>query len=96
MKIIKTRTEVDIKSLNELRGNLKKGFMVKYPFKNFENHARILMSEKTRNALRVEAIYTDLPLPLEFEKIYGIKVLIDDDIPYGECEIFTDALGVCL
>lgn len=68
---------------------LKKSFVFR-PF--LENKMRVLMSEKTRTELRKNI--TNDNIESKQETCCGIKVMIDNDIPFGECEIFINATEV--
>lgn len=96
MKIIKIKTEADLETLNKMKHEIfrkffqeKRGYI---SFTKFEDIARVVMSQGTMAAL--EAVLT-YHWPEGRSTILGMKILIDDEIPYGECEIFINALEVC-
>lgn len=60
------------------------------PFAHFADVSRVIMSAQTR-AFLSDKLRRDLvlfcPAPAT---ICGIKILIDDSVPFGECKILTE------
>lgn len=91
MKIIKTETKINIDFLLRAKTGLKATYMFKPNVKSFEEVTRLIMSEKTKAALDADLLRNTTILPKDCTKMLGIKILIDNDIPFGECEIFINA-----
>lgn len=91
MKIIKTETKIDIEPLARAKGFLKSLYMYPPKAKSFEKVTRLIMSEETKAALDVDLLRYTTIHPKDCKKMLGMKILIDNDIPYGECEIFINA-----
>lgn len=92
MKIIKTETKIDIDYLKKIKDCLKSTYMYKPNVQPFESVTRLIMSEKTKAALGADLLRYTTILPKDCTKMLGMKILIDNDIPYGECEIFINAI----
>lgn len=89
MKIVETKINLD--ALILAKGRAKKKYYL-FSDKEFNDKVRVLMSEETRTMMEYKlTCCVDHPWPKFSYLILGMKILIDDSIPFGECEIFINA-----